>query len=98
MVVHILSIVSGADTTQQGSAVFARLASEFARADQVTVSFEGIHTATSSFVNASLVPLLDRMSFDDVKRRLRVVNSTRQINEMIKTRLAREASRSPIAA
>ena len=36
--------------------------------------------------------LLDHYSLNEIKRRLRVVHSTRQINSMIKTRLEREAS------
>jgi hypothetical protein len=56
------------------------------------VSFEGIQTATSSFVNVSFVKLLDDWPLAEIKRRFRVVQSTRQINEMIKSRLAREAS------
>jgi hypothetical protein len=54
------------------------------------VSFGGVHSATSSFVNSAFVPLLDDISLDDLKRRVRVVRSSRQINDMIKTRLTRE--------
>jgi hypothetical protein len=37
--------------------------------------------ATPSFVNASFVALLDDSSFEEIKRRIKVVKSTRQINE-----------------
>lgn len=49
-------------------------------------------TATSSFVNAAFVPLLDFVSFVELKRRIKVVDSNRQINEMIRTRMEREAA------
>jgi hypothetical protein len=58
----------------------------------VVVSFDGIQTATSSFVHAAFVELLDDFSYRDLKARLRVTTSTRQINDMIKTRLERSAN------
>jgi hypothetical protein len=71
--------------------VFARVWEALGSGGSVTVSFEGAKTATSSFVNAAFVQLLDEITLDDVKTRLRVVNSTRQINDMIKTRMERSA-------
>jgi STAS-like domain of unknown function (DUF4325) len=58
----------------------------------VTVSFDGLNIAASSFVAAAFLPLLQEHSLDDLKRRLRVIDSTRQINQMIKSRLQREAA------
>jgi hypothetical protein len=40
---------------------------------------------TSSFVHAAFVTLLDHFSYGDLKVRLRAIDSTRQINDMIKT-------------
>jgi hypothetical protein len=42
-----------------------------------------------SFVNTSFLKLLEDWTLDELKRRIRVVNSTRQINDMIKSRLER---------
>jgi hypothetical protein len=92
MVIRILDLVSGADTATQGSVVFVRVRDALAGNNSVTVSFGGVKTATSSFVNAAFVQLLDAMTFSDVKARLRVVDSTRQINDMIKTRMERTAA------
>jgi len=41
---------------------------------------------TSSFVHAAFVALLDHFPYAEVKARLRVIESTRQINDVIKTR------------
>lgn len=92
MVIYVREITVAADTAKQGEALFKRLKPIFANNEVViTLSFDGIDTATSSFVNAGFVQLLSIMSFDEIKRRLKVVNSTRQINEMIKRRLSHEA-------
>jgi hypothetical protein len=72
--------------------VYDRLKAALANSASVTVSFDGLNIATSSFVAAAFLPLLQQYSFDDLKRRLRVIGSTRQINQMIKLRLKREAT------
>ena len=91
MVIRIRDIVGGADTAGQGQTVFRHLVAAFAKDGTVTVSFDGLQTATSSFVNASFVALLQVYPLAVIKQRMKVTSSTRQINDMIKTRLQREA-------
>jgi STAS-like domain of unknown function (DUF4325) len=91
MVIRLRSIVRGANTFDEGVRAFDALQNALKKPGKVVVSFDGIQTATSSFVNASFVGLLDQFSYADLKSRVRVVDSTRQINEMIKTRMERTA-------
>jgi STAS-like domain of unknown function (DUF4325) len=91
MVVRIRDIAHGADTADEGAAVLNVLSSAIASEDQIIVSFEGLQTATSSFVNAAFLPLLEKYALYELKRRIRVIESTRQINDMIKNRLNRAA-------
>ena len=92
MVIYVKEITIAADTAKQGELLFKQLEASLAGNDRaVTLSFDGIDTATSSFVNAGFVQLLGIMPFDEIKRRLKVINSSRQINDMIKRRLSREA-------
>ena len=93
MVIRILDIVPGADTAEEGTLVHSHLRAALANCGSVAVSFDGINVTTSSFVAAAFLPLLGQLSFDDVKRRMRVINSTRQINLLIKSRLEREAAK-----
>jgi STAS-like domain of unknown function (DUF4325) len=82
-----------ADTAEQGSALHDALSAALGRHGvTVELDFQGITTATSSFANLAFVQLLTRWPLAELKRRLKVVNSTRQINEMIKSRLEREGS------
>jgi STAS-like domain of unknown function (DUF4325) len=92
MVIRILDIVPGANTADQGASVFGALQKALRTSESVVVSFDGVQTATSSFVHAAFVALLDHFSYRDLRARIRVVDSTRQINDMIKTRLDRTAS------
>ena len=82
----------GADTAEQGDAILIKIRAGLAcEPNQLIVSFEGIQSATSSFVNSALVPLLDDLEFGELKRRLKIIDSTRQINDMIRSRLEKAA-------
>ena len=92
MVIRVQRIAGAADTQKQGELVLAQIVRELEAAGAVMVSFDGIDIATSSFVNTCFVPLLRKMSLQELQRRVRVVKSSRQINDMIKRRLTHEAS------
>lgn len=87
MVIRVLDIAGGADSHVQGDIVHAAILRALSSEGSAVVSFAGIDIATSSFINTSLLPILDMMTFDALKARLRVVDSTRQINDMIRHRL-----------
>lgn len=91
MVIRILDLVPGANTSEDGARVFDALKTALRTHDSVVASFDGIQTATSSFVHAAFVELLNDFSYTDLKVRLQVTNSTRQINDMVKTRLEKSA-------
>ncbi|NEN75582.1 STAS-like domain-containing protein [Pelistega sp. NLN82] len=54
--------------------------------EQVIVSFEGVDSLPSSFVNTALLPLLHHFSFKTIKESLFFENTNSQINTMIKDR------------
>jgi hypothetical protein len=93
MVIKVLEVVSDCQSWVSGDTLHKALLSAFNAGDaEVLVSFEGVDDVPSAFVNAAFLPLLDSWDFETIRRRLRVVNSTRQINDMIKRRLTFEAS------
>jgi hypothetical protein len=80
-----------ADTAEQGANLYDALSAALGRHGvTVELDFQGITTATSSFANLAFVQLLAKWPLAELKLRLKVVNSTRQINEMIRSRLERE--------
>jgi hypothetical protein len=95
MVIRIKDISRSADTGEQGDLVYRQIKDALANDSSVVISFAGVATATSSFVNAAFVSLLDVLSFDEIKRRIKVTDSNRQINEMIRSRMEREAANRP---
>ncbi len=90
MVIVVRDVSKGADTAAQGQILYSRLHEVLKTGTAIVLSFSGIKTATSSFVNTAFVPLLVEHTLDSLKKRLKIVESTRQINDMIKTRLERE--------
>jgi hypothetical protein len=97
MQLSIKDVAGGADTAAQGDSILKSLSLALKEGGIVTLDFSGVTTATSSFTNAAMVPLLSEYSFEHLREHLRVVKSTRQINDMIKSRLER-ASSGPAAA
>lgn len=59
---------------------------------EVTVSFEGFDSVSSSFVNSAFVELLSSLGFSEVRERLDFADSNRQINRTIKRRFSFETS------
>lgn len=94
--IDVARVVAAADTNEQGEVVFNVLLGELQRGT-VILSFEGIKTATTSFVNSGFVPLLDSLSIEDIKQNLRIVESTKQINDLIRARLFRVSSGTMVA-
>jgi uncharacterized protein DUF4325 len=88
----IRAIAGSADTAEHGALVFEALSQALKSDGEIVVSFKGVQTATSSFTNIAFVKMLSAWPLAEIKRRVRIVESTRQINEMIKSRLDRESS------
>jgi hypothetical protein len=64
------------------------------RRGETTLSFSGVDDVPSSFVNSAIVSLLDEFSSDEIRKRLSIVNSNRQINDMIR-RCMMNAAKAP---
>jgi len=92
MVIRIHILTGSADTAEQGTVLFNKMSAGIQEHGHVTVSFDQIDIATSSFVTASFVALLRRMSYLDLTSKVKVVKATGQIADMIKTRVKKAAA------
>ena len=88
--IKVANVAGRADTADQGAVLYRVMLDALSGPGRVVIDFDGLTTATSSFCNLAFVQLLTRWKLAELKRRLGVVNSTKQINEMIKSRLERE--------
>src|SRR5687767_6450054 len=87
MVVSVREIAGGADTAQQGERVRTALLRELSKGELVVLSFAGVQTVTSSFINTGFTPVIADLSVNGFKSRIRITEATRQIAESIKLRL-----------
>jgi hypothetical protein len=93
MVIRILDVVPDCNSWGKGEMVFEAIQEAFKNGSELVVSFEGVDDVPSAFVNAAFLPLLDTYDFAEIKKRLKFVDSTRQINDMIRRRFSFEATK-----
>ena len=86
MVIRILDHVQTASTYEDGDAIYRLIRGPIADGEAVTVSFDGVLAVPSAFVNAAFVRLLESIPFDRVRACLRIQDSTRTINELVRGR------------
>ena len=85
---HVNQCYSNAD----GDIIQAILRGFFSRNEKVVVSFEGIDSASTSFINSAFIELLQDYDFNFIKQNLIFVDSIRTINELIKKRFTFEVN------
>jgi hypothetical protein len=69
---------------EDGAVILRVLEGQLLREPLVTLSFSGVPSVTSSFVNAALVPFLQKHGIQWVREHLRFVEATRQVADMIR--------------
>jgi hypothetical protein len=88
--IEVRTLVPGADTVDEGRRVASALQAALANTDVVFVSFSAMGSASSSFVSAAIIPALREMGFEQFKRRIRIVDASWQIADVVKRRIALE--------
>lgn len=91
--VRIIDHVKHPSTYQDGQVIFNLIQSDVRSGIPVEVSFEGVHAVPSAFINAALVQLVEVVPLKQIFSVLSITNSTKFINEMIRSRFAFVASR-----
>lgn len=90
---RVIDIAGAGDTASEGERLRGALLQALRSRQPVCLSFAGVVSATTSFVNAAFVETLRDVPFDRFKTQVRVVDATGQINDMIRMRMTREAAR-----
>lgn len=86
MEMKVAERVRNASSYEDGEVIFRLILPAVQAGEKVVVDFSGITSVPSAFVNSAFVQLLEHVSFNQVKRTLSFVQSTRQINQLIKSR------------
>lgn len=86
MVINILDHVKTASTYEDGEVIY-KLISDALHDDQnVILSFNTIKSVPSAFINASIIRLLEDFNFEFIREKITFINTTKHINELIKSR------------
>ena len=86
MVVEVLKHVRGASSYDDGEVIFNLILPPVKAGDRVVVDFAGVTSVPSAFVNSAFIRLLEHVPFNQVKATLSFTHSTRQINQLIRSR------------
>ncbi len=70
-------------THEEGSKVYHLIRDSFVKGQPVELSFEGVDSVTSTFINTAIVLLLDEYQIDEIKKNLKIIKTNSQINKMI---------------
>lgn len=93
MDVDIKSITPRCYTNEDGTKVLNFILPFLKKGEAVCISFKGVDAVPSSFVNTAFIPLLDHFDFEYIKKSLTFTHTSRQINEIIKSRFVFEAAK-----
>lgn len=95
MVIRALDHVNQCYTQDDGQIVYQVILPHLKNNELVELSFDGVEVIPSSFINTALIALLEVLPFESIKKNLKFTNTTKQINEMIKSRFEFELNSRP---
>jgi hypothetical protein len=86
VMINILDHLKSASTYEDGGIIYQLLKEEIAAGEVVSLSFKDISSVPSAFLNAAVIQLLEDFPFPTIKKQLRFINTTKHINQLIKSR------------
>lgn len=75
-----------------GEILFDIIKAHLESGKKVVISFDGISEISSSFVNSAFIELLEFFDFNYIKAHLSFIDSTKQMNNLIRDRFMFESS------
>lgn len=86
MVINILDYVKVTSTYEDGEVIYKLICEALQRQENVVLSFSGITSVPSAFINSALIRLLEQFSFNQIREMVTFTSTTKHINELIKSR------------
>lgn len=90
--IRITEYVKQASTYDDGQIIYDLISPQIISDNPIEVSFLGIQAVPSAFVNAAFLQLLEVVPMQIIQRNLKISDSTKFINELIKRRFEFVAS------
>lgn len=86
MVIRLLDHTATCHSNDDGTKIANIIRRSLNEEHHISISFKGVDIVSTSFINSSLVSLLDLYSFDFIKSKLTFTNTTKHINALIRDR------------
>lgn len=93
VLIKILDHVQKCYSNDDGKVIYNLIKNNLSKGNTVTVSFIGLTSLNSSFVNSAFIELLNDFDFNFIRSNLTFIDSTKQINGILKDRFSFEINR-----
>lgn len=91
-VIVVLDHIDRCYSNSDGDVIRKLINDNLTAGNSTEVSFKGVDSVSSSFINSALIDLLETYSFDVIKKHITFVDSSRSINDLIKKRFSFEVN------
>jgi len=91
--INVLDIVDQCSSPENGEILHRVLKERLFAGERVALSFQGVSSVSTSFINTALIELLEEFDFEVIKSKLSFTDTNRIINETIKRRFTFEVQR-----
>lgn len=96
--IRIRDYVEQASSYDDGQVIYQLIADGLRSNETVEVSFDGFNAVPSAFINAAFVQLLEVTPIEKLREKLKISDSTKFINELIRARFDFVSKRTPHTA
>ncbi|WP_270659701.1 STAS-like domain-containing protein [Enterococcus thailandicus] len=93
VLINIVNHLNSYYTNDDGDKLFHIIVEKINAGESVEISFEGIDSINSSFVNSAFISLLDFYTFDEIRKKVNFINTNKQINLLILNRFKFEVKK-----
>lgn len=84
--IEILAHVKKASSYEDGGIIFTLLKNHLDHDEIIELSFNGISSVPSAFINSAIIQLLEYFDFRTIREKLKFTNTTKHINQLIRSR------------
>jgi hypothetical protein len=81
--IKVKDITKGTFTNEDGLSVYNAIYSTISENDCIILSFEGITSLSSSFLNSSIGEIIEEFGFDFLKNKIKITKYTPQLSVLI---------------
>ena len=86
-IINIKDITEGTASNASGFSVYTVMKNSLTSDNKITLSFDGVNSMSSSFLNSSVGAFIDDYGFDAFKKNVSIINYTPSTLNMIKSYL-----------